>query len=85
MKLSRPHPGGEPANSLALVEYEQLRLGSHQLLKDVQEEISYVDIHYLPVIHKLHLRGMKKEQQNTLKHSEQISLYISTRICWLIS
>lgn len=67
MKLSQSHPGGEPVKSLALVEHEQFRLGSHQLLKDVQEEISYVDIHYLPVIHKLHLGGMKKRAAEHFK------------------
>lgn len=49
------YPGREPGQSLALVVHEHFRLGRNQLIKQVQEEVLFVDIRHLPVIHKLHL------------------------------
>lgn len=54
------YPGGEPGQSVGLVVHEHFRLGSHQLIKHMQEEVPNVDVHHLPVIHKLHLGRIEK-------------------------
>lgn len=45
----------EPANSLCLVEHEQLGFGRLERFEHVQEEISQVDVVILSLVHKLHL------------------------------
>lgn len=51
--------GGEPGESLCLIVHEQVRFWSPQLCKHMQEEVPGVDVHHLPVIHKLHLERME--------------------------
>lgn len=53
------YSGGKPGESLHLIVHEQLRLWSPQLFKHMQEEVPDVDVHHLPVIHKLHLERME--------------------------
>ena len=59
--------GREPHQSLALVVHEHLRLGSDELIKQVEEEVPRVDVHHLSLIHKLHLgrRACLNDPQNT--------------------
>ena len=65
MKCS--YSGREPHQSLALVVHEHLRLGSDELIKQVEEEVPLVDVHHLSLIHKLHLgrRACLNDPQNT--------------------
>lgn len=56
----------KPANSLGLVEQEQLRFRRHECFEDVQEEVSQVDVVGLPVVHKLHLGGRKSSNATLL-------------------
>lgn len=53
--LKRSYPGREPGQSLTLIVHEHFRLSSGELIKHVEEEVPFVDIHHLSVILKLHL------------------------------